>query len=304
MRYVLKIGKMIGIGLLAVGLLASCDGASLDKITEAMDKMDASVWEQAGIVKPDTTQLEAAIEAVATEKTEVAMTPWVGVGDTGSAVVDLNLTPGYEDLGGFTGTVNIKDQELAELIGGGVLAPQNEEQKAAMQTGLSEAMATESGSKLLTEALKQELGEEEAAAVRGTMALASGILESVSEKAKASSDMPEAVIETIDTIATAFAGGAKSDKAVTESDRVQMQIVTNITASAAALVEEMLVEGPSEGGEESVDAILEKPEVKVLINSVLQLAEVSELVPSVVNLDLGAFVSMITGAGENAGENS
>ena len=57
MRYVLKIGKMIGIGLLAVGLLASCDGASLDKITEAMDKMDASVWEQAGIVKPDTTQL-------------------------------------------------------------------------------------------------------------------------------------------------------------------------------------------------------------------------------------------------------
>ena len=61
MRYVLKIGKMIGIGLLAVGLLASCDGASLDKITEAMDKMDASVWEQAGIVKPDTTQLEAAI---------------------------------------------------------------------------------------------------------------------------------------------------------------------------------------------------------------------------------------------------
>ena len=78
-----------------------------------------------------------------------------------------------------------------------------------------------------------------------------------------------------------------------------MQIVTNITASAAALVEEMLVESPSEGEEESVDAILEKPEVKVLINSVLQLAEVSELVPSVVNLDLGAFVSMITGAGEN-----
>lgn len=299
MRYVFKIGRVIGIGLLAVGLLASCDGESLGKITDAMDKMDASVWEQAGIVKPDTTQLETAINAVATEKTEVAMTPWVGVGDTGSAVVDLNLTPGYEDLGGFTGTVNIKDQELAELIGGGVLAPQNEEQKAAMQTGLAEAMATESGSKLLAEALKQELGEEDSAAVRGTMALASGILESVSEQAKAIDNMPEAVTETIDTIAAAFAGGAKSEKAVTESDRVQMQIVTNITASAAALVEDMMAEGPIEGSEESVDAILEKPEVKELINSVLQLAEVSELVPSVVNVDLDSLVNIITGAGGN-----
>lgn len=295
MKSFIKIGKTVCVVLMATCMLTSCDGA-LDKITGAMDRMNSSVWEETGIVKPDTSVADTAIAAVATEKTEVAMTPWTGTENIGAAVVDLNLTAGYEDLGGFVGTVTIKDKELADRIAGGVLSPQSDEQKSAMQTGIAEALATESGTKVLKEALEKELDEKDTASVKGTMALASGVLSKVAEKTKSVDQIPEAVNQVLETLAASFADGAKSNETVKESDRVQMQIVTNITTSAATLAEGILSEDSSGGSQETAESILEKPEVKEMINSVLQLAEVSELVPSIVNVDMNSLISMVTEA--------
>ena len=281
--------------VLGAGLIVSCEGVDMNAINEALDKIDGSVYEQAGITKPDTAAIDSAIEAMQTPKTEVVMTPTIGGSESGfGTAVDLARSEGFEALGEYVEFAIVKDAELADKIGKGVLAPQTKEQQAAFQTGIAEALATESGTKVLQTALEQKLDEEESAAVKGSMALASSILSTVSDGAKTTDKLPKEVTDVLDNLSASFADGAKSEGAVKATDKVQMQVVTNLTTNAAALASKM-----EEMEEPTMDEILEMPEVQDMVNGLFQLADIAELSPSCVNIDINGLLSYLTAGGTN-----
>ena len=262
--------------VLGAGLIVSCEGIDMNAINEALDKIDGSVYEQAGITKHDTAAIDSAIGAMQTPKTEVVMTPTIGGSETGfGTAVDLARSEGFEALGEYVEFAIVKDAELADKIEEGVLAPQTKEQQAAFQTGIAEALATESGTKVLQTTLEQKLDEEESAAVKGSMALASSILSTVSDGAKTTDKLPKEVTDVLDNLSASFADGANSEGAVKATDKVQMQVVTNLTTNAAALASKM-----EEMEEPTMDEILEMPEVQDMVNGLLQLADIAELSPS------------------------
>lgn len=282
---------MMTVIVLGIGMLVSCDGVDLDSINKALDQIDQNVYEQAGMTKPDTTAIESALEAMDTPKTEVVMTPCLGVPEIGiGSAVDLSKSEGFEALGEYVEFAIVKDPELADKIGEGVLAPQTKEQQASFQAGIAEALATETGSKMLQSALEQELDEEESAAVKGSMALASSLLSTISDGAKATDKLPEEVTDVLDTLSASFASGAKSEDAVKATDKVQMQMVTNLTTNAAAMAVKM-----EEMEDATAEEILEMPEVKDMVNGLFQLADIAEMSPSCVDIDIKGLLSYFTG---------
>ena len=279
--------------VLGAGLIVSCEGVDMDAINEALDKIDGSVYEQAGITKPDTAAIDSAIEAMQTPKTEGVLTPTIGGSETGcGTAVDLSRSEGFEALGEYMEFAYVKDTELADKIGEGVLAPQTKEQQASFQAGIAEALATPAGTKVLQTALEQKLDEEESAAVKGSMALASSILSTVSDDAKTTDTLPKEVTDILDTLSESFAEGAKSEGAVKATDKVQMQVVTNLATNAAALASKM-----EEMEEPTMDEVLEMPEVQDMVNGLFQLADITELSPSCVDIDINGLLSYLT-AGE------
>lgn len=279
--------------VLGAGLVVSCEGVDMDAINDALDKIDGSVYEQAGITKPDTAAIDSALEAMQTPKTEVVMTPTLGGSENGfGTAVDLSRTEGFEALGEYMEFAYVKDTELADKIGEGVLAPQTKEQQASFQAGIAEALATPAGTKVLQTALEQKLDEEESAAVKGSMALASSILSTVSDDAKTTDTLPKEVTDILDTLSESFAEGAKSEGAVKATDKVQMQVVTNLATNAAALASKM-----EEMEEPTMDEVLEMPEVQDMVNGLFQLADITELSPSCVDIDINGLLSYLT-AGE------
>lgn len=281
--------------VLGAGLIVSCEGVDMDAINDALDKIDGSVYEQAGITKPDTAAIDSALEAMQTPKTEVVMTPTLGGSENGfGTAVDLSRTEGFEALGEYMEFAYVKDTELADKIGEGVLAPQTKEQQASFQAGIAEALATPAGTKVLQTALEQKLDEEESAAVKGSMALASSILSTVSDDAKTTDTLPKEVTDILDTLSESFAEGAKSEGAVKATDKVQMQVVTNLATNAAALASKM-----EEMEEPTMDEVLEMPEVQDMVNGLFQLADITELSPSCVDIDINGLLSYLTAGEEN-----
>ena len=284
--------------VLGAGLIVSCEGVDMDAINDALDKIDGSVYEQAGITKPDTAAIDSALEAMQTPKTEVVMTPTLGGSENGfGTAVDLSRTEGFEALGEYMEFAYVKDTELADKIGEGVLAPQTKEQQASFQAGIAEALATPAGTKVLQTALEQKLDEEESAAVKGSMALASSILSTVSDDAKTTDTLPKEVTDILDTLSESFAEGAKSEGAVKATDKVQMQVVTNLATSAATLVSKM--EDMDKAEAPTAEDILEMPEVQDMVNGLFQLADITKLSPSCVDIDINGLLSYLTAGEEN-----
>ncbi len=259
--------------LLTVSLFmfVSCSGSLTDTLLKVMDSTNTNVFEQTGLVKPDTSAADNALKAMESTNTTVT------VADDGT--IDLEAHEEFKALADAGITIKL-DSNLQAAAKQGVLAPQTEAQKEEFRKAINSA-TNEASKKAIEDQLKQPVKKEEKAAVQGTMAVTSGAITSVVEKlnvTEESSDEIKQVADILTGLSTQLAETAKNENAeITEADKVQAQLLTNIAVSAAKASEALT---QSAGTAEA----LEKPEVKELINDTLTLYATAKIASGSVDI--------------------
>lgn len=276
------------ITLLVLILCASCENFPTEKIVKAMDGCSQNVYTTAGLIKPDTAIADRIMESMSTPATEVVV-----LSTPAGAIISLSSNEHFERVNEALGDLVITNPEIATVIAGGVMSPQTAEQQASFSEELSNASGSKEKMEVLRNKLETEIPAEEEVAVKGSMALASGILDNAAVKLEASGNgSMQQIASTLKDISDSFAQAATGEGNLKETDKVQMQIITNVTVAAAELAGKL-------DSETTKEEVLESEEAKQVINGILQYSTVSELAPGTVKLDLEGIFSMAMGQGEN-----
>lgn len=270
--------------LLIFMLSVSCENFPTEKLVSAMDSFSGNVYTSAGLIKPDTAVAERIIESMSTPVTEVTV-----LSTPAGAVISMAGNEDFARVNEALGNLVIARPEIAEVIAQGVMSPQTAEQQAAFSENLSTASGSKERMDVLKTELEKEIPENEQSAVKGSMALTSGILDNAAVKLEASGNgSMQEIAQTLRDISESFAETATGDGALKETDRVQMQIITNVTVAAAELAGKL-------DSETTKEELLETDEAKQVINGILQYNTVSDLVPGAVSIDLEGIISMAMG---------
>lgn len=270
--------------LLIFMLSVSCENFPTEKLVSAMDSFSGNVYTSAGLIKPDTAVAERIIESMSTPVTEVAV-----LSTPAGAVISMAGNEDFARVNEALGNLVIARPEIAEVIAQGVMSPQTAEQQAAFSENLSTASGSKERMDVLKTELEKEIPEDEQSAVKGSMALTSGILDNAAVKLEASGNgSMQEIAQTLRDISESFAETATGDGTLKETDRVQMQIITNVTVAAAELAGKL-------DSETTKEELLETDEAKQVINGILQYNTVSDLVPGAVSIDLEGMISMAMG---------
>lgn len=272
--------------LLTVSLFmfVSCSGSLTDTLLKVMDSTSTNVFEQAGLVKPDTSAADNALKAMESTNTTVT------VADDGT--IDLEAHEEFKALADANITIQLEDPDLKAAANKGVLAPQTEAQKEEFRKAINSA-TNEASKKAIEDQLKQPVEGKDKEAVQGTMAIASAAIDSVVSMLKPESGSePEPgtepgakpatpsdqIISVLEGLSTQLAETATSkDVEITEADKVQAQLLTNIAVSAAKASEVLT---KSAGKAEA----LEEPAVKELINDTLTLYATAKIASGSVDI--------------------
>ena len=258
--------------LLTVSLFmfVSCSGSLTDTLLKVMDSTSTNVFEQTGLVKPDTSAADNALKAMESTNTTVT------VADDGT--IDLEAHEEFKALADAGITIKL-DSDLQAAAQQGVLAPQTEAQKEEFRKAINNA-TNDASKKALEEQMKKPVGEKEVAAVKGTMAVTSGAIDSVVSKLESASTTAEVkqVTDILKGLSSQLAETATSGNVViTEADKVQAQLLTNIAVSAAKASEAI---AKSAGTEEA----LKDPQVKELIDDTLTLYATAKIASGSVDI--------------------
>ena len=244
---------------LTLFMFVSCSGNLTDTLLKVMDSTNTNVFEQAGIVKPDTSAADNALKAMNASKVEIEKE-----GDT----VDITSNKEFEAIKEAGIEITLTG-DLATAAANGVLAPQTAEQKASFVAAINST--NEASQKVMEEKLTKEISGDDKKLVQGTMAVASG---AISEAKKNLPDGP--VKDLLDGLANQLKTTATSNTEeiiITEADKVQAQLLTNIAVSAAKASEALKADNP-----------LETKEVKELVNDTLTLYKAAKIASGSVDI--------------------
>ena len=199
---------------LTLFMFVSCSGNLTDTLLKVMDSTNTNVFEQAGIVKPDTSAADNALKAMNSSKVEIAIKTEEGKNTATYAGFNIELS---NDL-------------AAHLAKYGVLAPQTAEQKESFAAAINST--NEASQKALEEKLTKPISEDDKKLVQGTMAVASSAISSVATKITDPSvkDVQEFLVKLANQLEKT---ATNPDAKITEADKVQAQLLTNIAVSAA-----------------------------------------------------------------------
>lgn len=257
--------------LVTLFMFVSCSGSITDTLLKVMDSTNTNVFEQAGMVKPDTSAADNALKAMESKQSTVEVKE--------DGTIDLSTHEEFKVLAEAEIEIKLEDTKLAEIASKAVLAPQTETQKAEFKKAINSA-TNDASKKALENQMKQPVRDEEKAAVKGTMAVTSGAIDSVVSKLKTetASDEVKQVTSILEGLSKQLAETAKDETAViTEADKVQAQLLTNIAVSAAKASEAI---AKSAGTEEA----LKDPQVKELIDDTLTLYATAKIASGSVDI--------------------
>lgn len=240
---------------LTLFMFVSCNGNLTDTLLKVMDSTNTNVFEQAGIVKPDTSAADNALKAMNSSKVEI----------TAEADGSVNITDQDEFKAIKEAGIEFKlTGNLATAAANGVLAPQTAEQKANYAKAINSTNAA--SQKAMEDKLTKEVSEEDKKLVQGTMAVASGAITAAKDSLPNGSvkDLLKDLADQLEK--TAIDKNAE----ITEADKVQAQLLTNIAVSAA----------------KAKDKIndLNAPETKELINDTLTLYTTAKIASGSVDI--------------------
>ncbi|MCI7807458.1 MAG: hypothetical protein SO157_08015 [Bullifex sp.] len=256
--------------LVTLFMFVSCSGSITDTLLKVMDSTNTNVFEQAGMVKPDTSAADNALKAMESIQSTVEVKE--------DGTINLSAHEEFKVLAEAGIEIQLKN-DLAKVASQAVLAPQTETQKAEFKKAINSA-TNDASKKALEDQMKKEVSEKEKAAVQGTMAVTSGAIDSVVSKLKTetASDEVKQVTSILEGLSKQLAETAKNETAViTEADKVQAQLLTNIAVSAAKASEAI---AKSAGTEEA----LKNPQVKELIDDTLTLYATAKIASGSVDI--------------------
>lgn len=244
---------------LTLFMFVSCSGNLTDTLLKVMDSTNTNVFEQAGIIKPDTSAATKVLDALETNNTTVTV----------SEDKKVAIAIGDKEI-----EIKIQD-ELITYVEGGILQPQTAEQKNQLKDNVSEAF----NNPAVHDKLEKELGNTVTdsttiSAIKGTFALGSSALTTVAEKINDDSPIKEALTNLADSYATV----AKTGKTYTEADKAQAQLLNNIAASATNASSVLL------DAEKSTKEKMNDPAVKEFIDDTLTLYNVAKIATGSVDI--------------------
>lgn len=242
--------------LLTVSLFmfVSCSGSLTDTLLKVMDSTNTNVFEQTGLVKPDTSKADNAINALKTE------TVTVQKNDEGSIVISEQK--GFE---AFKGVINVTiTGELAEdIAANGILAPQTAEQKQQIADAVYGSSTNQDKLKTV---LEKPVSEEDSKAVKGSMTVASAVFSELSKQAGSETDVGKAIAQ----LANDFEAMAKGDVTITEGDKACVQLATNMAVSGAKAFGKL-------NSSTEMEELMKDEDVKAFISDATLLYDTSKL---------------------------
>ena len=158
--------------LVTLFMFVSCSGSITDTLLKVMDSTNTNVFEQAGMVKPDTSAADNALKAMESIQSTVEVKE--------DGTINLSAHEEFKVLAEAGIEIQLKN-DLAKVASQAVLAPQTETQKAEFKKAINSA-TNDASKKALEDQMKKEVSEKEKAAVQGTMAVTSGAIDSVVSK--------------------------------------------------------------------------------------------------------------------------
>ena len=201
-------------------MFVSCSGSLTDTLLKVMDSTNTNVFEQAGMVKPDTSAADNAIQALKSETVTIER-------ETDGSV-DITKKEEFKAIADLGIEVKITG-DLADIAAKGVLAPQTAEQKKLINDAVFGN--GKNPEKFKTELDKPVIGEE-ADAVKGSMAVASVTFSAISNRVGSETEIGKAISQ----MASDFADMATDKSTITEGDKACVQLATNVAVSAAEAI--------------------------------------------------------------------
>lgn len=272
--------------LVTLFMFVSCSGSITDTLLKVMDGTKTNVFEQAGLVKPDTSAADNMMKSLETKPTEIAVTKE----GTDNYKVNLASNDQFKDalkaLEGTGVSAEIKLSEDLAAFATKALAPQTSEQKKTYSESISKIYSQNSDSAFdAAEAkFKTEVTDPETvAAVKGSMAIASGLIDNVTTKVGSTSDIGKA----LDQISKEFKEVAQLDGPITEGDKATAQLVTNVAVSAAA-ASSVLADSSKTIAEK-----MEDPAVKEFINDANVLYNTSKLAAGSIDITKSGIFELL-----------
>lgn len=201
--------------LLTLLLFVSCSGSLTDSLLKIMDGTNTNVYIKAGIIKPNTASAQKVLDALKTSNTTVTI--------NSENKVSINI-------GGADVEIKVEDATLKSVIEQGILKPQTAEQKKQLTESINEALSSPTNKEQLEKELAKEVTDKATQdAIKGTYALGASALKTATE------GMSEGEVKTIlnDLADNYKAVATDSSATLTEADKAQAQLMTNVAASAA-----------------------------------------------------------------------
>lgn len=261
--------KVFSVLALCVLLLLSFSACSLD---QALDALAGNKYIEWGIAEVDTSASDAAVSMVSEMKKADASSAVSGTS------VDVSKIAGFESVSsalekaGIGTSLNVDGNLAAKIAEGGLLQAQSEGEKTALNNSLSQALAGTASREALVSSLTAEADAETSTAAKNSMALTSSIIVSVVDQIGTSgNDTVSSVIDSIKELQSQLDKKSKSAENLTQAEVLQVQMITNLVTSVAAVAGDDEIKNSSD-----LAAVLENPAVKDLLDDASILSNTSK----------------------------
>lgn len=297
-----RIVNVLTVCLVLLFALSSC---SLDS---ALDALRGNKYIEWGWTEADTTNVDAVNDAITNIKPEDTK----DLVTEGSNELDLSsvdkgsglyaIKQATEALKSATGsqtdiTITLTDdQKIA--VEKGVLATMTGDEKDDFMANINSSL---NGAQrdVFVETMQEAADENQQAHAKGSMALASAMISTVStslESFASSNDTVKGIIESLSSLQTSLDSKVSGEGSITKADVVQTQMITNLVATAAQVASDMKKN-------ENANP-LELKSVKTLINDAVTLSNTSKALSGdfdIISDMLGSIMGLIPSGDSSSG---
>ena len=294
-----RIVNVLTVCLVLLFALSSC---SLD---QALDALRGNKYIEWGWTEADTTNVNAvndAITNIETEKMEGI------VGDDGS--LDLSSV---SDKPGLSAIKQATDA-LVSVTNSEVKITLTDDQKTAVEKGVLATMTGDEKDNFMAninsslngaqrdvfvETMQEAADVSQQDAAKGSMALASAMISTVTTSLGDMANENEAVqgiLDSLSTLQTSLNSKVTGEGSITKADVVQTQMITNLVATAAQVASDM--------NDSTVTNPLELKSVKTLINDAVTLSNTSKALSGdfdIISDMLGSIMGLIPSGDSSSG---
>lgn len=294
-----RIVNVLTVCLVLLFALSSC---SLDSALEALRGNKYIEW---GWTEADTTNVDAVNDAITNIKTDNT-----AVVDDESGELDLSkvdeksglyaikqATEALKNATGSTEDITITlTNEQKTAVEGGVLATMTGTEKNDFMSNINSSL---NGAQrdVFVETMQEAADVSQQSAAKGSMALASAMINTVTQKLGNTDDSTvKGIVDSLSSLQSTLDSKVSGEESITKADVVQTQMITNLVATVAQVASDM--------NDPTVTNPLELKSVKTLINDAVTLSNTSKALSGdfdIISDMLGSIMGLIPSGDSSSG---